>query len=93
MAWIVAPILRTGVPGLQILIASAKERSVTSTRRATSSVTSPTRIVLEVSPWYPFKKTVTSTLMMSPSLSSVVSGIPWQMHSFSDVHTLLGKPP
>ena len=27
------------------------------------------------------------------SLSSVVSGIPWHMHSFRDVHTLLGNPP
>ena len=55
MAWMVAPILRTGVPGLQILIASARDFSVTSTRRCTSSVTFPTQMVREVSPWYPLR--------------------------------------
>ncbi len=29
---------------------------------------------------------------MSPSLSTVLSGIPWQITSFTEVHTLLGKP-
>ena len=36
--------------------------------------------------------TVTSTLMMSPSLSTVMSGMPWQITSLTDVHTLRGKP-
>ena len=29
---------------------------------------------------------------MSPSLSTVVSGMPWQITSLTEVHTLLGKP-
>ena len=37
--------------------------------------------------------TVTSMLTMSPSLSTRESGMPWQMHSFTEVHTLLGKRP
>ncbi len=33
-----------------------------------------------------------STLTMSPSRSSVESGIPWQMTSLTDVHSDFGKP-
>ena len=40
-----------------------------------------------------FKYTVTSMLMMSPSSKRLLSGMPWHMHSFTDVQTLLGKPP
>ena len=29
---------------------------------------------------------------MSPSCSARASGMPWQMTSLTDVHTLLGKP-
>ena len=29
---------------------------------------------------------------MSPSCSTRESGMPWQMTSFADVHTLFGKP-
>ena len=77
----------------QMSMAACKLLSVASTSFCTSSDTFPTQIVRLVSPWYPFKNTVTSTLMMSPSISSVVSGMPWQMHSFREVHTDLGKPP
>lgn len=39
------------------------------------------------------KYTVTSMLRMSPSCRGRESGMPWQMHSFTDVHTLLGNVP
>ena len=32
-------------------------------------------------------------LMMSPSSKRLLSGMPWHMHSFTDVQTLLGKSP
>jgi hypothetical protein len=32
-------------------------------------------------------------LTMSPLTSGRESGMPWQMHSFTDVHTLFGKLP
>lgn len=34
---------------------------------------------------------VTSRLMMSPSRSTVESGMPWQMTSLTEVHNDLGK--
>jgi len=40
-----------------------------------------------------FRYTVTSMLTMSPLTSGRESGMPWQMHSFTDVHTLFGKLP
>ena len=40
----------------------------------------------------PFLKAVMSMLMMSPSISTVSSGIPWQMTSLSDVQLDLGNP-
>lgn len=36
---------------------------------------------------------MTSMLRMSPSHSGRESGMPWQMHSFTEVHTLLGNLP
>ena len=39
------------------------------------------------------RKTVTSMLTMSPSLRARESGMPWQMHSLTEVHTDLGKRP
>ena len=35
---------------------------------------------------------VMSTLTMSPSRSSVLSGMPWQTTSLTDVHSDLGNP-
>ena len=39
------------------------------------------------------RKTVTSMFTMSPSLRARESGMPWQMHSLTEVHTDLGKRP
>jgi hypothetical protein len=46
-----------------------------------------------VSPWKPSLMTVTSILMMSPSLRTLASvGMPWQMTLLTEVHTVAGKP-
>ena len=56
-----------------------------------TSSTSPTRNVQLVSLCTPSRKIVTSMLMMSPSRSWRLSGMPWQMTSLTDVHTDLGE--
>lgn len=52
----------------------------------------PTGTVADVSPWKPSTYTVTSRLMMSPSSSTRLLGMPWHTQSFTDVHSDLGKP-
>ena len=37
-------------------------------------------------------KAVMSMLMMSPSWTTVLSGMPWQMTSLSEEHSDFGKP-
>ena len=74
-------------------MAVIRDSLVTDTSFCTSGATSPQKNVREQSPWCPSRKTVTSMLMMSPSTSARLSGIPWQMHSLTEVQTLLGKRP
>ena len=89
MAW---PMSRTVPPGRTAAMPTSRHSRVTSTSRADSSATSPTKNVALVSPCTPLRKIVTSQLTMSPSLSTVESGIPWQMTSLTDVHNDFGKP-
>ncbi len=63
---------------------------VRSTSSRDSSVTSPARNVALVSPCTPPMKAVMSMLTMSPSRITVSSGMPWQMTSFSEVHSDFG---
>jgi hypothetical protein len=65
---------------------------VRSTSSRASSSTSPTQKVASVSPCTPSRYAVTSTLMMSPSSITVVSGMPWQITSFSEVQHAFGNP-
>jgi hypothetical protein len=65
---------------------------VTSTRRRASTEGLPTKNILLVSPWKPSLMTVTSTLTMSPSLSTLSPGIPWQTWWLTEVQIDLGKP-
>ena len=86
------PMTLIGRPGRTALIARRSASSVRSTSSRSSSATSPTRNVASVSPWTPPMYAVMSTLTMSPSRSSVLSGMPWQTTSLTDVHSDLGKP-
>ena len=63
---------------------------VRSTSRRFSSDTLPARKVAFVSPWTPPINAVMSILTMSPSWTTVESGIPWQMHSLSELHSDFG---
>ena len=65
---------------------------VRSTSSRFSSATSPARKVAFVSPCTPPMNAVTSMFTMSPSSTTVESGMPWQMTSFSEVQHDFGKP-
>ena len=82
----------TGRPGCTASMPRHMHSSVTATSCRDAGSTSPTANVALVSPCTPPMKSVTSRLTMSPSLSTVVSGMPWQITSLTEVHTLLGKP-
>ena len=86
------PISDTAAPALTAPMPLFRATRVSSTSRRECSSTSPTINVADVSPWTPSRYTVTSMLMMSPEASRRESGIPWQITSFTDVHTDLGKP-
>ncbi|MCY1559372.1 hypothetical protein D9M68_964030 [compost metagenome] len=73
-------------------MARFRDSLVRSTRSLDSSSTSPTRNVKFVSPWTPPMKAVMSMFRMSPSWTTVLSGMPWQITSFSDEHRDFGKP-
>ncbi len=45
-----------------------------------------------MSPCTPLMYAVTSRFTMSPSRSTVESGMPWQMTSLSELHSDFGKP-
>ena len=79
-------------PGLTALIARASDSRVRSTSSRLSSSTSPTRYVALLSPCTPPMYAVTSRLTMSPSRSTVESGMPWQITSLTLVHRDFGKP-
>src|SRR3954453_21403257 len=85
MAVIGRPRATAGMP--RIIASGAR-----STSSRASSLTSPTQKVASVSPCTPPMYAVTSTLMMSPSSSTVVSGMPWQITSLSEVQHDFGKP-
>ena len=85
------PMTLTSRPGRMALIPRFIASSVRSTRSLTSSLTSPARNVALVSPWTPWMNAVTSTLTMSPSRITVVSGIPWQITSLSETQLDLGN--
>ena len=87
------PMSEMGRPGVTAARPAARQARVVSTRWAEAASTCPTKNVALVSPWTPSRKSVTSMLTMSPSRSARSSGIPWQMTSFTDVHTDFGKPP
>jgi hypothetical protein len=59
--------------------------------RSDSGSAVPTAHVALVSPWTPSRNSVTSRLTMSPSRRTRLSGIPWQMTSFTDVQRDLGN--
>ncbi len=82
---------RTVPPGRTASIPTSRLVRVTSTSRREASSTSPTRKVALVSPCTPSRKMVTSQFTMSPSWSTVESGIPWQMTSFTLVHSDFGN--
>jgi 4-methylaminobutanoate oxidase (formaldehyde-forming) len=86
------PIALIGRPGATARMPRIIASRVRSTSRRASSLTSPTRKVASVSPCTPFRYAVTSTLMMSPSSRTVLSGMPWQMTSLSEVQQDFGKP-
>ncbi len=66
---------------------------VVSTSRLASTDGVPTKYMRLVSPCQPSLITVTSRLMMSPSLSTLPSfGMPWQITWLTEVHRVLGKP-
>ena len=76
-----------GRPGFTASMPSIRHSWVTRTRRFEPSSTSPTRKVAFVSPCTPSRYSVTSRLTMSPSASGRSSGMPWQMTSFTEVHS------
>ena len=79
-------------PGATARMPRSIASRVRSTSSRASSLTSPTRNVASVSPCTPLRYAVTSTLMMSPSCSTVESGMPWQITSLSEVQQDFGKP-
>ena len=83
MAW-------TGRPGPAAAIPSSRATRVSTIRWRSWSDTSPTGKVTEVSPWTPSRKMVTSMFTMSPSASALLSGMPWQITSFTEVQTDFG---
>jgi hypothetical protein len=86
------PIALSGRPGATARIPRIIASCVRSTRSLDSSSTSPARNVALVSPCTPPMNAVMSMLTMSPSATTVSSGMPWQITSFSEVHSDLGKP-
>jgi hypothetical protein len=64
---------------------------VVSTRRRARMLGSPAKKVWLVSPCQPSLMTVTSTLMMSPRLSSLGPGMPWQTTWLIEVQIDFGK--
>jgi hypothetical protein len=81
----------------------APGRTAATARRCASSVAhssvragsaiSPTATVAALSPWKPPTISATSTPTMSPARSTALrSGMPWQITSLIEVHTLRGKP-
>ena len=51
----------------------------------------PTKYMRLVSPWKPSLMTVTSMLTMSPALSRLSFGMPWQTTWLTEVHIVFGK--
>jgi hypothetical protein len=88
---ITLPTSRYIVPGLQIAIAFYKHSYAFVTRNLLDSATSPTKYVSLRSTWNPSLKTVTSRLTISPFYKGLLSGIPWQITSFTDVQRDLGN--
>ena len=86
------PITLIRRPGRTALMPRSSASLVRSTRRRVSSSTSPARNVALVSPWTPSRNAVMSMFTMSPSATTVLSGIPWQMTSLTLEHSDLGKP-
>ena len=84
------PTAFSGRPGATARMPRIIASWVRSTSSRDSSATSPARNVALVSPCTPPMKAVMSTLTMSPSLTTVSSGMPWQMTSFSEVHSDFG---
>jgi len=80
-------------PGLTARMPRNIASRVTSTRRCAFTEGLPATYMRLVSPWKPSLMTVTSILMMSPSLRILASlGMPWQMTLLTEVQTLAGKP-
>ena len=84
------PTAFSGRPGATARMPRIIASCVRSTSSRDSSSTSPARKVALVSPCTPPMNAVMSMLTMSPSLISVSSGIPWQITSFSEVHSDFG---
>ena len=84
------PMSLTGRPGLTASMPCHMHSSVTRTSWRLAGSTSPTKNVALVSPCTPPMNAVTSRLTMSPSCSARLSGMPWQMTSLTEVHTLFG---
>ena len=85
------PISLTATPGATTAIAACSARSVPLTSRRLSASASPAQNMAEVSPCTPSRYTVTSMFTMSPATSGRLSGMPWQMTSFTEVQTDFGK--
>mmetsp|Transcript_26630 Transcript_26630/g.85724 ORF Transcript_26630/g.85724 Transcript_26630/m.85724 type:complete len:230 (-) Transcript_26630:30-719(-) len=89
-----APMSEMCLSGPHTAMPAARHSLVASmSSRASSSGSPPTTNIADVSPWYPCRlKSVTSTLMMSPSTRGRLSGMPWTTTSLTEVQQDLGKP-
>ncbi|MNI69565.1 hypothetical protein D3C73_1253210 [compost metagenome] len=77
-------------PGLTISIALYMHSWVTWDRRSAQTGTLPTWNIRLVSPWKPSLMTVTSMFRVSPSLSGLSFGMPWQTTWLIDVQIDFG---
>ena len=82
MAWPMSPVVE---PGRMVAMPRIIDSNVTSISRSARRGMSPTGYMRLESPCQPSRIKVTSILTMSPSLSGLSPGMPWQTTWLSEV--------